>query len=86
MKAIGKHILVTPINEDIETKSGMFLSGDEKDKVRYKKGTIVQVGTLVSDVIKQGAIIHYDSVRGFEMVIEGENYAVISESDVIVVL
>jgi len=86
MQAIGKHILIKPIKEEIQTESGMFLSGEQVEKVRYKKGTIYKVGTLVDTKIKEGMTVHYDAVQSFEMVVQGENVSVIREVDVIVVL
>ena len=45
MKAIGKHIVIMPINEETTTQSGLIMSGDEMDEMRYKKGKVISSGT-----------------------------------------
>jgi co-chaperonin GroES (HSP10) len=75
MKPIGKYILIKTIEETIKTSSGLILSAEDSNQLRYKKGLVVKPGTEV-EVIKEG-----DS-----MVINSETYTIIVERDVVVVL
>jgi co-chaperonin GroES (HSP10) len=84
MRAIGKYIVITPIEEEIKTKSGLILSGDDANQFRYKKGVVVQPGTEVPH-IKAGDVIYYDKAHGFTMIIQETQYSVIQERDVVVV-
>lgn len=85
MKPIGKYILINTIEEEIETSSGLILSGEEANQLRYKKAKIAEVGTDVSNISKDDTI-YYDSRAGYKMMINSESYTIIRETDVVVVL
>jgi len=82
---INKYILVTTIDEQIKTESGLLLTGSDADKFRYKKGLVVKPGTNV-DVIKENDLIYYDKGAGYTMLIDNVPYTIIREADVVVVL
>ena len=63
MKPIGKYIAIKEIKEEVKTKSGLLLSGDDVDGIRY-----------------------YDSRAGYSMFIENEQFTIIQEHDVVVVV
>lgn len=85
MKPIGKHIIIKPIDEEIVSKSGLVLSADDTSKLRYRKGTVIAVGTDVN-VINKDNTIYYNKISGYTMLIGDEPYTVILEKDVVVVL
>ena len=85
MKPIGKYILINAINEEIETSSGILLSAEESNQLRYKKGVVVGPGSDVV-VICKGDTIYYDKRAGYTMMIGSNSYTIISEGDVVVVL
>jgi len=82
---INKYILVTTIDEQIKTESGLLLTGSDADKFRYKKGLVVKPGTNV-EVIKENDLIYYDKGAGYTMLIDNIPYTIIREADVVVVL
>lgn len=85
MKPIGKYIIVKNIEEEIKTQSGLILSGDDTNQLRYKKGLVVEPGTDVATIEKDSEI-YYDKGHSFTMLINDEQYTIIRESDVVVVL
>jgi co-chaperonin GroES (HSP10) len=85
MKPIAKYILVDPIDEQLKTESGLILSGSDANDMRYKKASIVAVGTHVSD-INVGDVIYYDNRSGYSVLIEDRMVTIILERDVVVVL
>ena len=85
MKPIGKNIIIQTIDEQIKTESGLLLSSEDANQLRYKKGLIVKSGTEVC-CIKQGDTIYYDKRSGYSMIINDEQYTIIQEKDVVVVL
>jgi co-chaperonin GroES (HSP10) len=85
MKPIGKYIAIKKVKEEITTKSGLLLSGDDVDGIRYKKATVAESGTDVT-VINKGDTIYYDSRAGYSMFIEDEQFTIIQEHDVVVVV
>jgi|TARA_R110001592_G_scaffold355260_2_gene655674 co-chaperonin GroES (HSP10) len=85
MKPIGKYILIKEVKEEVRTESGLLLSAEDTSNIRYKKGNVIVPGTDVV-VIDSGDVIFYDSRAGYTMIIQEEQYTVISERDVVVVL
>ena len=85
MKAIGKYIIIKTIEEQVTTKSGLLLSSEDMTDLRYRKGEVINTGTTVN-AIKNGDIIYYDKRTGHTMMIEGEPYNIILETDVVVVV
>ena len=84
MKPIGKYILITAVKEEIKTESGILLSADDVENIRYKRGIVNSSGTDVKD-IKESDTIYYDSRAGYTMMIKDTLYTVITERDVVVV-
>lgn len=85
MKAIGKNIVIKTVEEEIKTSSGLLLSGEDSNQMRYKRATVVVAGTDVN-AIEPGSEIYYDKSNSFTMVINDEQYTIIQERDVVVVL
>jgi co-chaperonin GroES (HSP10) len=85
MKPIGKYILIKTIEEEVKHSSGLLLSSDDVNQMRYKKGLVVKPGTDV-EVIQEGDSIYYDTRAGYTMIINGDTYTIIVERDVVVVL
>jgi len=84
MKPIGKYIIIKKINEEIKTDSGLLLSANDVADIRYKKGVVVKEGTDVGHITTDD-VIYYDSRAGYTMVINGTQYTIIKEHDVVVV-
>jgi len=85
MKPIGKYIVVKIIEEEIKTQSGLFLSGEDANQLRYKRAIVKKPGTDVT-VINEGDEIYYDKAHGYTMMINDTQYTIIQERDVVVVL
>lgn len=85
MTPIGKYIILKDVEEEIKTESGLLLSGEDTNQLRYKKGIVVEPGTDVS-VIHTDDTIYYDKAHSFTMLINDIQYSIISERDVVVVL
>ena len=86
MQAIGKHIVLTPINEETKTESGLIMSGDEMDEMRYKKGTVISVGTDCKH-IDNDCVVYYDKAAGHKARLNGDTvYTIIEERDIVICL
>jgi len=86
MKAIGKYIVIDPIKEvDTKTKGGLILAESQREDIRYRRAKVVKPGTDVK-ALKKGDEIYYDKSAGFNIEIKQEQYKVIKEFDVVVVL
>lgn len=85
MTPIGKYIVVKDIQETITTESGLVLSCEDTNQLRYKRASVIAPGTDV-DVIEEGDELYYDKAHSFTMLINDMQYTIISERDVVVVL
>ena len=85
MKPIGKNIIIQTIDEQIKTESGLLLSSEDANQLRYKKGLVVIPGTEV-DVVKEGDTIYYDKNSGHKMMLNEEVVTIIFERDIVIVL
>ena len=85
MKAIGKNIVIRNIDEEIKTASGLVLSGEDTNQFRYKRGRVVTPGTEVHS-ITEGDEVYYDKAQSYTMIIHDEQYTIIQERDVVVVI
>ena len=86
MKAVGKYIIIDPIKEsNVKTKGGLILAEKQREDVRYRRAMVIEPGSEVS-VLKKGDEVYYDKSSGFSIEINKEEYKVIKEFDVVVIL
>ena len=86
MKAIGKYIVIKPIKEvEIKTEGGLILAEKQREDVRYRRANVIEPGSDVS-VLKKGDEVYYDKAAGFNIEINKEEYKVIKEFDVVIIL
>ena len=86
MKAVGKFIVIDPIKEvDTTTKGGLILAEKQREDVRYRRAKVIEPGSDV-EVLKKGDEIYYDKSSGFNIEINKEEYKVIKEFDVVIIL
>ena len=86
MKAVGKYIVIDPIKEvDTITKGGLILAEKQREDIRYRRAKVIEPGSDVS-VLKKGDEVYYDKSVGFNIEIKKENYKVIKEHDVVIIL
>jgi co-chaperonin GroES (HSP10) len=84
-RPINKYIVISKVDEQLKTDSGLLLSQEDAKNFRYMKGTVISVGHEVHTV-KDGDSIYYDKSAGHTLLIENEPFTVIREADVVVVL
>ena len=85
MKAIGKNIVIRQVDEEVKTTSGLVLSGEDTNQLRYKRGKVVTPGTEVHS-ISEGDEIYYDKAQSYTMIVNDEPFTIIQERDVVLVL
>ena len=86
MKAVGKYIVIDPIKEvNSITKGGLILAESQREDIRYRCAKVITVGSDVK-ALKKGNKIYYDKAAGFNIEINKEQYKVIKEFDVVIVL
>ena len=86
MKAVGKYIVIIPTKEvKTETKGGLLLAEAHREDIRYRKATVITTGDEVIAVQNKDNI-YYDRHAGFGVEINKNQYKVIKEQDVVIIL
>jgi chaperonin GroES len=93
LKPLNDHLIVKPIQEDVVTKSGIVLP-DTVDKEKPEQGEVVAVGpgrvldngNRLPMSVKVGQKVLFKKYSPDEIKVKGEDYLVLSESDVIAIV
>jgi co-chaperonin GroES (HSP10) len=86
MKAVGKYIVIDPIKEvDTTTKGGLILAEKQREDIRYRRAKVVEPGSDVK-VLKKDDEVYYDRSAGFNIEINKEEYKVIKETDIVIII
>ena len=85
MRAVNNYIIISEPVEEKKTSTGLLLTVDQSEEMRYGKGEVVETGDKVT-VVKKGDMIYFDKRQGHQVRLEGVLYGVIRESDVVVIL
>lgn len=83
-KVIAGKILVKPAEAEEKTASGLYIPDSAKDKPL--QGEIVLVGAALKDQeveVKAGDVVMYGKYGGTELNIDGVDYLLISQSDIL---
>ena len=92
IKPLGDRGVVKRIEEEPKTKGGIVLPDTAKEKPQ--KGKVIAVGTgrvlengqRVPLEVKEGDIVVFAKYGGTEIEIDGEEYVILSERDLLAVL
>jgi len=86
-KILAGKILVKPSAAEEKTSSGIIIPDTAQEKPQ--QGTVVMVGSDKKDEpmeVKKGDLVLYGKYAGQELTIEGEEYLLISQSDVLFIV
>ena len=92
IKPLGDRVVVKPGDREETTRSGIVLPDTAKEKPQ--EGKIVAVGTgrrldsgeLVPLEVKVGDKVLYAKYAGTEVKVEGEEYLIVREADILAVM
>ncbi|MEP7103852.1 MAG: co-chaperone GroES [Candidatus Dojkabacteria bacterium] len=92
IKPIGEYILVRPTKEEETTASGLIIQSSNKGE-RPQKGEVAALGTgrlndkgeVIHFNVKVGDLVFFKKYTPEEVEIDGENYLIMKESDIIAV-
>lgn len=85
MKVLNKYILAERVAEQKKTRSGLLLTGEDSNEMRYYKAKVFDIGSAVSGILS-GDTIMYDKVNSHDVLINETRYVILQEKDVVVVL
>jgi len=85
MKAIGTHVVLSRLEEEVKNKNGLIMTEAADAKIRYKLAEIVSVGSDIRD-LKPGEKVYYDVAGASDIRVEGKKYSVVTERGIVVKL
>ncbi|MFD3006584.1 co-chaperone GroES [Thermus scotoductus] len=92
IKPLGDRVVVKRIEEEPKTKGGIVLPDTAKEKPQKGKviavgsGRVLENGQKVPLEVKEGDIVVFAKYGGTEIEIDGEEYVILSERDLLAVL
>lgn len=83
-RILAGKVLVKPHEAEAKTASGIIIPDSAKEKPR--QGKVILVGAAKKDEemeVKKGDVVLYGKYSGQELTIEGEDYLLVSQSDIL---
>ncbi len=87
IKPLADRVLVEPKAAETKTASGIYIPDTAKEKPQ--QGTIVAVGNGKQDEpmeLKVGDVVLYGKYSGTELTVEGKEYLMMRQSDVLAIM
>ena len=79
-------VLIKPFPAEEKTASGIIIPDSAKEKPQ--KGKVTKVGEVKKDepiIVKEGDVVLYGKYSGTELTIEGTDYLLMNQSDILYV-
>ena len=83
MKAVNHYVVVNKIKET-KKSTGLIITEENNDDVRYSKGEVISFGNLV-EFVKEGDVVWYDRHAGHGIQHKDKFYGVIKQLDVVLI-
>ena len=87
IKPLADRVLIEPKEAETKTAAGIYIPDTAKEKPQ--QGTVVAAGPGKKDEpmeLKVGDVVLYGKYAGTEITVEGKNYLIMKQSDVLAVL
>lgn len=87
IKPLADRVLIEPMEAETKTASGIIIPDNAKEKPQ--KGNVVAVGTGTKDeplTVKVGDTVLYGKYGGTELKLEGKDYLMMRESDILAIV
>ncbi len=87
IKPLADRVLVEPMEAETITASGIIIPDTAKEKPQ--RGTVVAVGPGTTDIkmeVKKGDVIIYGKYAGTEISVDGKDYLIMKQSDVLAII
>ncbi|WP_417361842.1 co-chaperone GroES [Galbibacter sp.] len=87
IKPLADRVLIEPLAAETKTASGIIIPDNAKEKPQ--KGTVVAVGPGTKDeniTVKVGDTVLYGKFAGTELKLDGADYLMMRESDILAIV
>ena len=92
IKPLSDRILIEPLEAETKTQGGIYIPDNAKEKPQ--KGKVVaagpgrksEKGDVVALEVKVGDVVLYGKYSGTEVTVDGKDFLIVKESDILAVL
>lgn len=87
IKPLADRVLIEPMEAETKTASGIIIPDNAKEKPQ--KGKVVAVGPGTSEnpiTVKKGETVLYGKYAGTELKLEGKDYLIMRENDILAII
>ena len=87
IKPLADRVLIEPSPAETKTASGLIIPDNAKEKPQ--KGTVIATGKGTKDdpiTVKKGDTVLYGKYAGTELKLEGKEYLMMRESDILAII
>ncbi len=92
IKPLADRVVVLPLEEDEQMRGGLYIPDTAKEKpqqgeiVALGPGKLSDEGTRIEPDVEVGQKILYGKYSGTEVTVEGEEFLILRESDILAVI
>lgn len=92
IKPLADRVIVAPAAAEEKTKSGIIIPDTAKEKpqqgevVAVGEGKVSEQGSLIKPQVKVGDQVLYGKYAGQEIPVDGQDYLIMRESDILAIL
>ncbi len=92
VKPLADRVVVSPLEEEEQMRGGLYIPDTAKEKpqsgkiVAVGEGKLSEEGVRIAPDVEVGQTILYGKYSGTEVTVEGEEYLILRESDILAVL
>jgi len=92
LKPLGDRVIVKPLEEEETQKAGLYIPDTAKEKpikgevMSVGNGKILENGQRIPIDVKVGQKVIFAKYGGTDVKLEGENYVILSERDLLAVI
>ncbi len=92
IKPLADRVVVTPLEEDEQMRGGLYIPDTAKEKPQQGKivavgpGKLSDEGVRVEPDVEVGQTVLYGKYSGTDVTIDGEEFLILRESDILAVM
>jgi len=92
IKPLADRVVVKPVEEEEVTQGSIIIPDTAKEKPQQGKvvavgpGKVSESGAKINPEVKEGDVVLYGKYSGTEVTVDGEDYLIMRESDILAVI
>ena len=92
IQPLADRVVIVPIDEEVKTQGGIVLPDNMKEKPQQGKvvaigsGRVLDSGERVKPEVKEGDIVVFSKYSGDEVKVDGVEYKIIEERNVLAII